>query len=80
MNLSVYPNPSKGEFAIKLNEKFKINSVEILDDCGRLMKKMNQFEIDKNQYSCKSFKTGIYYLRIQLDNGRSITKLLDLIY
>jgi hypothetical protein len=78
INLSVYPNPSNGIFSIKLNDKFKINSVEIIDDCGRLMKRMDQFEIDKNQYNCKSFKSGIYYLRIQFTNGRSVTKLFNL--
>lgn len=78
VNFSVYPNPSRGEFSIKSDEKFKIISVEILDDCGRLIKRMDQFEIDKNQYSCKSFKTGIYYLRMRLDNGKTITKLFNL--
>ena len=78
VNFSVYPNPSRGEFSIKSDEKFKIISVEIIDDCGRLIKRMDQFEIDKNQYSCKSFKTGIYYLRMRLDNGKTITKLFNL--
>ena len=78
VNFSVYPNPSRGEFSIRFAEKFKIISVEIIDDCGRLIKRMDQFEIDKNQYSCKSFKTGIYYLRMRLDNGKTITKLFNL--
>jgi hypothetical protein len=78
IGLSVYPNPSLGYFSIKLMDKFKINSVEILDDCGRLMKKMNQNEINENQYNCKSLGTGIYYLRIRLDNGKTLTKLLNL--
>ena len=77
VNFSVYPNPSRGEFSIKSDEKFKIISVEILDDCGRLIKRMDQFEIDKNKYSCKSFKKGIYYLRMRLDNGKTITKLFN---
>ena len=54
------------------------NIAEILDDCGRLIKRMDQFEIDKNQYNGKSFKSGIYYLRIQLTNGKNITKLFSL--
>jgi hypothetical protein len=77
-DLSIYPNPSKGVFSIRSIDQLDINSVEILDECGRLIKKMDQFEIDKNQYNCISFNAGIYYLRIRLSNGKCITKLIDL--
>jgi hypothetical protein len=79
ISLSVYPNPSNGYFSIKLLNKFKINSVEILDDCGRLVKKMNQIEIEKNQYNCKLLPSGFYYVKIHLANGINVTKILDLI-
>jgi hypothetical protein len=79
ISLRLFPNPSNGIFSIKLNDKFKINSVEILDDCGRLVKKMNQIDVDKNQYNCKSFPSGVYYIKIHLANGLNITKILELI-
>ena len=73
----VYPNPSKGTFTAKLNEASStILSIVIYNELG------NEVELLENANNASEMKVttnlskGLYYVRINSNNGNSIQKLV----
>lgn len=71
--IQVYPNPVKDNFRINNPEKLKINSVEIIDTSGKLIKTLKGSE----EYNVSDLPKGNYILKIQNEGGHTkITKLI----
>lgn len=66
--LSLYPNPTNGIVNIKGNSKVK--SVEISNTVGQLLNTKN--EADK--VDLKAYPKGIYFIKINLENGKQMIK------
>ncbi len=76
-NLSIYPNPSKGEFTISFNSQNASNgavNVSLYDLSGRLVFK-NSYENQLNRFNetlkLKNLRSGVYIANIS--QGQSIT-------
>lgn len=71
--MSVYPNPTSGEFIISLEPQVKL--VEMLDAYG---KKIAEFEPISNFVvaTSKSYSPGVYYLRPVNEFGSKIERLI----
>jgi hypothetical protein len=69
--VEVYPNPSKGEFVVKLKEG-KITSVNILDLRGV----PQRFTTDKETVNASQLAAGLYILKVTDQRGRIATKKL----
>lgn len=68
VSVSIYPNPSNGTFSVS-TKNIEISNIKAFDVLG------NEVEIketNKNQFSID--KTGIYFIRINADNNKSILK------
>ena len=64
--ISVYPNPSNGNFNIKIND-FETKSIDIVDLTGKIILRRtisNQTLVDLS-----SFADGMYIVRLSNDNG-----------
>jgi hypothetical protein len=64
INLSIYPNPSNGQYFIRFNHsKPKQSTVEIMDLSGRLLK---SFIINQtiNELDLSAYDNGVYIVRI----------------
>ncbi len=71
--VQAYPNPVKDIFRINNPEKLKINSVEIIDASGKLIRTLKGSE----EYKVSDLPKGNYILKIQNEGGHTkITKLI----
>lgn len=68
-NLTVYPNPSKGEFQIVLPENLQeINDINIFNTLGQRIKTIPLSNISNNRIidvNMQDFKEGIYLLQVK---------------
>lgn len=72
-NTLIYPNPTIDLLTIKSD--FKINKIEIIDKSGRILKHLQSNE-EKVEISVTSLQTGIYFVKIYIDDHIKIEKLL----
>ncbi len=73
--ISIYPNPTTGQFTIDLRGSARPRSVEITDITGKLIK---QLSIDNHQLSIdfENQPSGIYFMEIQTENNIIIKKII----
>jgi len=71
----IYPNPTRGDFTIALNESSTIQFIKCLDIRGREVK---NFTVLDNRRFELSAENGVYVLLIQLENGKNISSRLVL--
>lgn len=70
-DVQIYPNPTKS--IINLKSSHEIKSVELCDLSGKLlMKTINP----KNSVDISSVQKGMYFLKISLDNGMIVNKII----
>ncbi len=71
--LQVYPNPSRGVFAI--HSESLIQNIMVHDIAGKIMLNKN---IDNNHFilSCSDWKPGIYFMQVVTPDGVSVRKLI----
>ena len=70
-NSTIYPNPAKSTFKIKLNSSSV--KVTIADASGKLVKEFS--EIQEN-YDIASLKAGVYFVTIKTESGTETKKLI----
>jgi hypothetical protein len=71
--IHIYPNPAKNTLIIENVENFGIKSISILNQNGQEIK---QFESRLEQLDLSEIKSGLYFLRISLENGQLIKKIV----
>ena len=69
--IGLFPNPSKHQFTIQLQDGLQLNGVSIYDSLGKLVK-----SITTNIISTEDLLTGIYFIEITTDKGKAIKKLI----
>jgi Secretion system C-terminal sorting domain len=67
-DLSIYPNPSNGEF--KINALQKIDSALAFDALGKQV----EVVVNNDNYSIDNASKGLYFLKITFENGIQTTK------
>lgn len=79
--LTIFPNPFNTSFFIKLNNKQKPESIQLMNVFGQII----PLKIEKSNPELVEIKTdrlaeGIYYLKVQFKDSRSQTKMLHLAF
>ena len=69
-NISIYPNPSKGTFAIS-SQDMNIDNVEIFNIQGQLVYKKS---VKGEKINIEGLKSGFYPVKVTLENGKQITQ------
>ncbi|MES2780556.1 MAG: immunoglobulin-like domain-containing protein, partial [Bacteroidota bacterium] len=71
-NLSIYPNPNKGQFTIANKENTRIASVKIMDAVGRMVYQQatQSKEVDVD---LTAMNKGLYLVIIKDENGKELT-------
>ena len=69
----IYPNPAKSFFVIR--SSFPVKEIEIFDVSGKLIKEI-AFSSKEPKISLKGIKTGIYLLKIKVENKEFTEKLI----
>jgi hypothetical protein len=74
-SFSIYPNPSNGEVQIRLEKlKSEGGNIAIYSIDGRLIEQINF--VSTSNYSFNGLSRGIYLVKIQLQNGVSLSEKL----
>ena len=74
-SISVYPNPSDGNFSIDLGENYQTLSLTIKDMSGRIIQSSNYY--DRQLLNLKlDGPAGIYFLMIVSGDKRSTIRLI----
>lgn len=76
-SLSVFPNPSNGVFVLNNTNKLDLESAQVYDMNGRLIKTINlNSNIEKTQIDLKALSNGMYFMKV---NSLSTSKTFKLI-
>jgi hypothetical protein len=66
--VTIFPNPTKDILSIRLlKPDMKVNSMQIIDMQGKVLKVFNQ-----NELNISSLSKGIYLIKIDFDNNESV--------
>ncbi|MBU2927773.1 alpha-amylase family glycosyl hydrolase [Winogradskyella psychrotolerans] len=75
LGFSIYPNPSQTTFSINAN----VSNVEVYDLTGKLVKSYKGNFTSVDTFNVSSLNSGIYMVKVQNDNNRTLTtKLIKL--
>ncbi|MDG1477190.1 MAG: T9SS type A sorting domain-containing protein, partial [Vicingaceae bacterium] len=74
-NLSLYPNPTNGQFNIDLGQEFEKSNIQILDLSGRVV---YQTTTKKQKIVNLNFDApaGVYFVRVSANENQSTIKLI----
>jgi PKD repeat protein len=76
-NLKLYPNPTKGEFALEfMNIDYRIAEIKVFDMAGNLVKTVKSSDNTKVlSINIESRPEGVYYLNIKVDEKIYVKKI-----
>ncbi|WP_299277213.1 T9SS type A sorting domain-containing protein [uncultured Psychroserpens sp.] len=69
--ISMFPNPAKEEVTIELNDATTLNTVNIYNSLGKLIRTVNNLIIDTSKLA-----SGLYYVEIKTNLGKATKKLV----
>lgn len=72
----IYPNPIFNNFEIKNTFDSKIESVEIIDILGKVIKVVVLKDLEQNSVDCSNIETGNYFVKIISETGTEIKKIV----
>ncbi|MCG8702456.1 MAG: T9SS type A sorting domain-containing protein [Bacteroidales bacterium] len=74
-SFKVYPNPATTSVNVDLNDFSDVQSVSIVSLSGTIVKTVNEINSNKINVSTSDLSTGLYFVRVETDNGVSIQKV-----
>jgi len=76
-NLRVYPNPTQGELYVSTSD-YQISDIRLFDVMGRQISIVGQSEIGQSETTINiaHLPTGVYFLKIQTENGVVVRKVV----
>lgn len=77
-NLIVYPNPAQDILNIHLNGKTSIESINLIDPQGRMIRSFEDINLKQHQMDVSSIPAGLYYLQVNHAEG-TLSQLLSVI-
>lgn len=69
--LSIYPNPTDGEFSINLEGEY---TVSIMDARGRLI--ITKSATDNTEINLSDYESGVYFVKVQVDGNIIVKKVI----
>lgn len=72
-NFTIYPNPSSEVISISNNNAVAINSIEVSDINGRIVKNI---DANSTTFSVRELNAGVYFLKVTTADGVGTTKFI----
>jgi hypothetical protein len=72
--VSVYPNPTSGEFTIEFAEN-AVKTIVVMDVTGRIILSNNNVT-DATRVNLNSFANGVYYVKVISSNSSKVVKIV----
>lgn len=73
--VDIYPNPFRDHFNLRFSDDYKKHHIQLFNPQGKLLFDGDKEVLEKAGIS-RSLNTGIYFLRVQVDNNEFVTKKL----
>ncbi|PHR36685.1 MAG: hypothetical protein COA38_01275 [Fluviicola sp.] len=74
-NLTIHPNPSKGEFMLSIGTEFSHAEIEILDLSGRIV--LDNVELNASETKIELMQpAGIYLLHLKVDGQETVKRIV----
>ena len=71
-NVSIYPNPSNGEFTIKSKSSNPVKSIQVYDVLGKLTNSIQNHELSTDyEMNLSPYDQGVYMLRLTYQDGKT---------
>jgi hypothetical protein len=77
-SIKIYPNPTRGELIID-NGQWTIDNVEIFDVMGKSVYSSTCPPVHPSTIDISHLPVGVYFVRIQIENGQTVTKQITII-
>jgi len=76
VGMSAIPNPTDGDFTLKTDEHFTMQSIELVDIAGRLCATIQN--VNNNQYTVarNGLAPGVYFARVRFNEGMVTQKVI----
>lgn len=75
-NFSIQPNPVNDIFTVTAKNSTAIQNVKVLDLNGRVVNEMNASGADNTQVNISDLNSGVYFVRVQTENGVGTSKII----
>ena len=78
-NISVFPNPSNGQYTVTIDGLTKDLTLKIVDVQGRTLREWQHAKPTPNftqTIDISSFAAGVYFLQVQTTDGVDVVKLI----
>ncbi len=78
LNFNIFPNPTYTDIKIKSNHAIhQMVNIQVTDNLGKIIKLDNLFlNAGETNYSLNNLKTGVYFIKITLDESFEIHKVI----
>jgi len=73
--VDIYPNPFRDHFNLRFSDDYKKHHIQLFNPQGKLLFDGDKEVLEKAGIS-RSLNTGIYFLRVKVDNNEFVTKKL----
>ena len=73
---SVYPNPATNFITVSSNINLAINSIEMFDINGRMVKRISYKDISNPEVNISDIAAGVYMMKISSNNGVATKKII----
>jgi hypothetical protein len=74
--VNVYPNPTNGNFEINISKEINSGFISIEDLNGKIIQRIYSLNQGSNSIDIANTMNGIYILRIKIDSGEYITRIV----
>ncbi|MCB9360567.1 MAG: PKD domain-containing protein [Flavobacteriales bacterium] len=75
-NISIAPNPSSGEFTIKLNDNHVIDHILVYDKLGKVVLSESKINSSNYQFNLSNEAKGIYLIQVYFGKEAIIRKII----
>ena len=75
-NISLYPNPTNGEFQIEMPEESSFNRVEVMNIVGKQLFVKNTNSEKRMSFDLSNQPKGLYLVKISSDNETIVKKVM----
>ncbi len=75
-NFSIYPNPTTGIVNVTSKNNASINSIQVTDLNGRVVKTLTTDGVSETQVNIADLTSGMYFLNVQTDLGSGSSKII----
>ncbi len=66
----IFPNPTSGNFSIRINKKSSINQIDIVDISGKVIERFNVSKMNMETIAVKDLSPGVYFCKIQSNDNK----------